>query len=273
MDDAEPSIERAVRGCVQRGATRVVVVPYFLSGSAQRVQQALPFAVATVQLQFPRIKCVTAEGVGIDSVLVDLLEGRVKVLEPTRLDDVSERGWSGGQIAGSNTAAERSYVAGSSSAAALPGGRHQQQQPAVRVSEWLEQEPYRRQQQPERQRAASSSPGRPTRASPKRQPQPQRPWESAEPSWGSAERAWESPERGWGSAERAWENPERAWASGSSNASPSQTPSHDGSPERGWGSQPQPGSAERSWQGQPPQARPPSTDRQQKRRQWERLLE
>lgn len=74
---AVPSLAQAVLGCVQRGASRVMVVPWSFSGPASGAIAAnLPFAVAEVQLQMPSVKIATSDPIGLERVLVEMIESR-----------------------------------------------------------------------------------------------------------------------------------------------------------------------------------------------------
>lgn len=77
MEIAEPTIAQAVGRCVEAGASRVVIAPYFLS-RGRHIQEDIPALVAAAQQQYPGISCSIAEPIGIDPMMVQLIQSRVK---------------------------------------------------------------------------------------------------------------------------------------------------------------------------------------------------
>ncbi|EFN59829.1 hypothetical protein CHLNCDRAFT_133580 [Chlorella variabilis] len=80
MELAEPTIEQAVGRCAAAGARRVVVAPYFLS-RGRHVQQDIPALAAAAAAAHPSVECVVAEPIGIDSLMAQLIESRVRAAE------------------------------------------------------------------------------------------------------------------------------------------------------------------------------------------------
>lgn len=76
MEIAEPSIAQAVGRCVAAGAGRVVVAPYFLS-KGRHIQDDIPALVAAAQEQYPGIACSIAEPIGIEPLMVKIIQQRV----------------------------------------------------------------------------------------------------------------------------------------------------------------------------------------------------
>src|SRR3954471_9633741 len=76
MELAEPSIATAYGRCVARGATRVVVCPFFL-GPGKHWTQDIPGLTAAAAAQYPETKYHVAPTLGIDDLILDLLEKRV----------------------------------------------------------------------------------------------------------------------------------------------------------------------------------------------------
>lgn len=72
MEIAEPTIAQAVGKCVDRGATRVVVAPYFLS-KGRHIQTDIPSIVDDARAQFPAVAISIAEPIGVPSCLPSLL--------------------------------------------------------------------------------------------------------------------------------------------------------------------------------------------------------
>jgi sirohydrochlorin ferrochelatase len=75
MELAEPSIATAYARCVQRGAARVVVVPFFL-GPGKHWTQDIPRLAAQAAESFPQSRYHVAPTLGIDDLILDLLEKR-----------------------------------------------------------------------------------------------------------------------------------------------------------------------------------------------------
>lgn len=76
MEIAEPTIAQAVQRCVDRGARRVVVAPYFLS-KGRHIQQDIPTLVEEARQMHPGVECVVAEPIGVDPLMAQLIESRV----------------------------------------------------------------------------------------------------------------------------------------------------------------------------------------------------
>lgn len=72
LNYSEPPFLDAVAECVEAGATRVFVTPYFLV-PGYFVKVDLPKAVAQAQARFPKVEFVVAEAIGFDERLADAL--------------------------------------------------------------------------------------------------------------------------------------------------------------------------------------------------------
>jgi sirohydrochlorin ferrochelatase len=77
MELAEPSIATAYAHCVERGAQRVVVCPFFL-GPGKHWTQDIPRLTAEAAARFPATRYHVAPTLGIDDLILDLLEKRVR---------------------------------------------------------------------------------------------------------------------------------------------------------------------------------------------------
>ena len=75
MELAEPSIATAYARCVERGAQRVVVCPFFL-GPGKHWTQDIPRLTAAAARQHPPTQYHVAPTLGIDDLILDLLEKR-----------------------------------------------------------------------------------------------------------------------------------------------------------------------------------------------------
>jgi sirohydrochlorin ferrochelatase len=76
MELAEPSIATAFVRCVERGAKRVVICPYFL-GPGKHWTQDIPRLTAEAAARFPGIQFHVTPTLGIDDLILELLNKRV----------------------------------------------------------------------------------------------------------------------------------------------------------------------------------------------------
>lgn len=76
MELAEPSIATAYARCVERGAQRVVVCPFFL-GPGKHWTQDIPRLTAEAAARFPQTQYHVTPTLGVDELILDLLEKRV----------------------------------------------------------------------------------------------------------------------------------------------------------------------------------------------------
>jgi sirohydrochlorin ferrochelatase len=77
MELSEPSIATAYARCVERGANRIVVCPFFL-GPGKHWTQDIPALTAQAASQFPQTQYHVTQPLGIDELILELLEKRVK---------------------------------------------------------------------------------------------------------------------------------------------------------------------------------------------------
>jgi sirohydrochlorin ferrochelatase len=75
MELAEPSIGTAYARCVERGAERIVVVPFFL-GPGKHWTQDIPRLTADAAAKFPTTRFHVSPTLGIDDLILDLLAKR-----------------------------------------------------------------------------------------------------------------------------------------------------------------------------------------------------
>jgi len=76
MELAEPSIATAYAKCVERGAERIVICPFFL-GPGKHWTQDIPRLTADAAKQFPGTKFHVTQTLGIDDMILDLLQKRI----------------------------------------------------------------------------------------------------------------------------------------------------------------------------------------------------
>ncbi len=72
LNYSDPPFLQTVGECVERGATRILVTPYFLV-PGYFVKVDLPKTVAEAQAKFPEVEFVVAEAIGFDERLADAL--------------------------------------------------------------------------------------------------------------------------------------------------------------------------------------------------------
>jgi sirohydrochlorin ferrochelatase len=75
MECNEPTIPEAIDTCVERGATRVVAVPYFLH-TGTHVADDLPTLLEEAQARHPGVEFRMGDYIGLSPRLTDLLAAR-----------------------------------------------------------------------------------------------------------------------------------------------------------------------------------------------------
>ncbi|KAL1538538.1 sirohydrochlorin ferrochelatase [Salvia divinorum] len=76
MELAEPSIKDAFDSCVQQGATRVIVSPFFLS-PGRHWHQDIPSLTAEAAKDHPEVSYVITAPLGLHELLVDVVNDRI----------------------------------------------------------------------------------------------------------------------------------------------------------------------------------------------------
>jgi sirohydrochlorin ferrochelatase len=77
MELAEPTIATAFGRCVERGARRVVVCPFFL-GPGKHWTQDIPRLTAEAAAKFSGVQFHVAPTLGIDDLMLQLLDKRIQ---------------------------------------------------------------------------------------------------------------------------------------------------------------------------------------------------
>jgi sirohydrochlorin ferrochelatase len=75
MELAEPSIATAYARCAERGATQIIVCPFFL-GPGKHWTSDIPRLTAEAAADFPGTRYHVAQTLGIDDLILDLLDKR-----------------------------------------------------------------------------------------------------------------------------------------------------------------------------------------------------
>ncbi|CAM8983012.1 unnamed protein product [Rhodiola kirilowii] len=76
MELAEPSIQSAFTSCVQKGASRVIVSPFFLL-PGRHWQQDIPSLAAEAAKEHPRVPYLVTAPLGLHELLVDVMDDRI----------------------------------------------------------------------------------------------------------------------------------------------------------------------------------------------------
>ena len=76
LEIAEPGIAEGIEACVQKGATRIVVHPFFL-GPGRHTSEDIPAQVARVAQQHPNVRIRISEPLGNHAALIDVILDRV----------------------------------------------------------------------------------------------------------------------------------------------------------------------------------------------------
>ncbi len=72
MNYSEPTFAEAVANCTAQGATRIVVLPFFLI-PGYFVSKTLPDQLGAVKVGYPDLEFVVADAIGYDAALADVL--------------------------------------------------------------------------------------------------------------------------------------------------------------------------------------------------------
>lgn len=91
LELAEPSIDDGGRQCVERGASQVVLVPYFLSPGVH-VRRDLTAARDRLAAAFPAVEFRLAEPLGRHPLLLDVVACRVAEALSSRDKPLAPRG-------------------------------------------------------------------------------------------------------------------------------------------------------------------------------------
>jgi sirohydrochlorin ferrochelatase len=80
LELAEPHIEAGAALCVEKGATEVIMLPYFLS-PGMHVVEDLTIIRNELKNRFPEVRFTVAEPLGRHPLLVDVVEERARASE------------------------------------------------------------------------------------------------------------------------------------------------------------------------------------------------
>lgn len=77
IEFAEPDLENGVRLLVEQGAEKIYIVPLFLT-VGNHLRQNIPDRLKTLQEEYPNIILETTEHLGVDPLLVQIIEQRLE---------------------------------------------------------------------------------------------------------------------------------------------------------------------------------------------------
>ncbi|XBH67682.1 hypothetical protein VPH35_096019 [Triticum aestivum] len=77
MELAEPTIKEAFGKCVQQGASRIIVSPYFLS-PGRHWKQDIPSLAAEASKQHSNVAYIVTAPLGLHELMVDIMNDRIK---------------------------------------------------------------------------------------------------------------------------------------------------------------------------------------------------
>jgi sirohydrochlorin ferrochelatase len=80
LELAEPTIPQGARRCVEQGATRVLLLPYFLSAGAHVVED-LERIRADLGLEFPAVQFTLCQPLSLHPLLIEIVVERLKETE------------------------------------------------------------------------------------------------------------------------------------------------------------------------------------------------
>jgi sirohydrochlorin ferrochelatase len=72
LELAEPSIPDGLEACIQRGATEVIVFPYFLA-AGRHVVEDIPQEIAPVVARYPEVRVQVAPHLGMATALPEII--------------------------------------------------------------------------------------------------------------------------------------------------------------------------------------------------------
>jgi sirohydrochlorin ferrochelatase len=87
MSRRGPHFPETLAGCVEKGATEILVIPYFLN-TGLHIQLDIPEMMQTEAVKYPDIRLVYGKLMGYDDLIVDILKKRIE--ESEDLPDVRE---------------------------------------------------------------------------------------------------------------------------------------------------------------------------------------
>jgi len=72
LDIAKPSIAEAVTSCAERGATDIMILPYFLN-SGRHVRRDIPAVIEECRKHYPGVRITIGSHLGASELIAELL--------------------------------------------------------------------------------------------------------------------------------------------------------------------------------------------------------
>ena len=72
LEFAAPSLEESMLSCIDKGASEIVILPYFLA-SGNHVNRDIPEVVEKIEAAYPKVKIILKEHLGSSPGMVNLL--------------------------------------------------------------------------------------------------------------------------------------------------------------------------------------------------------
>ncbi len=86
LELTEPSIPRGGRTCVERGAQRVLMLPYFLSAGVHVAQDLAEFRRQLAD-EFPQVEFVLCPHLGLHPLMVEIVLDRLRAPRSTAIEE------------------------------------------------------------------------------------------------------------------------------------------------------------------------------------------
>ncbi len=77
MSFSEMNIEFKLQELIDKGATEIIIVPYLLF-AGNHVKQTIPFKVDRFMQNYPNVKVVYKDSLGVDKRLAEIIVDRIK---------------------------------------------------------------------------------------------------------------------------------------------------------------------------------------------------
>lgn len=81
LELVSPNIPQGMKQCVERGATRIMVIPLMLF-AAGHAKVHIPLAIHEAQKKYPNVQFSYGRPVEVDEAVLDILEERVRAVKP-----------------------------------------------------------------------------------------------------------------------------------------------------------------------------------------------
>lgn len=87
---AEPNISAGIKECVEKGAKRVILHPYFIS-SGMHVTKDIPELIKEAEREYPHVEFIYTEPLGVHEKLTQVVMERIHAANGLRPQDIEKR--------------------------------------------------------------------------------------------------------------------------------------------------------------------------------------